>query len=69
MEKTLKSESHTTEEKYKRLKADLKSMGSVLVAFSGGVILFAIIIDHHLYDNFFIIYFLIIIFFVIQNKS
>lgn len=37
MEKTLKSESHTTEEKYKRLKADLKSMGSALVAFSGGV--------------------------------
>ena len=37
MEKTLEIENHDAEEKYKRLKADLKSMGSALVAFSGGV--------------------------------
>jgi pyridinium-3,5-biscarboxylic acid mononucleotide sulfurtransferase len=37
MEKTLEIKNYDTEEKYKRLKADLKSMGSVLVAFSGGV--------------------------------
>jgi uncharacterized protein len=37
MEETLEIGNLNTEEKYNRLKADLKSMGSVLVAFSGGV--------------------------------
>ncbi|MHB9128139.1 MAG: ATP-dependent sacrificial sulfur transferase LarE [Candidatus Humimicrobiaceae bacterium] len=37
MEKTLGIENHSTEEKFNILKADLKSMGSALVAFSGGV--------------------------------
>jgi uncharacterized protein len=37
MGKTLEIKNQNTEEKYNRLKADLKSMGSVLVAFSGGV--------------------------------
>lgn len=37
MEKILETGSRNTEEKYNRLKTELKSMGSVLVAFSGGV--------------------------------
>ena len=37
MGKMLEPENRTTEEKYKILEADLKSMGSALVAFSGGV--------------------------------
>lgn len=37
MEKTMGIENHNIEEKFNILKADLKSMGSALVAFSGGV--------------------------------
>lgn len=37
MEKILEIANMDTEEKYNRLKADLKSIGSALVAFSGGV--------------------------------
>jgi pyridinium-3,5-biscarboxylic acid mononucleotide sulfurtransferase len=37
MEKILEKEIQNTEEKYKKLKADLKSLDSVLIAFSGGV--------------------------------